>query len=181
MTSVKAPARSVWASLRLMVAFHKDRDGRPHMSTRRWFARDGRAGIHRDPDQQEAVLVVSSADRDEPRDIDVCFRQHQMDLVRDDGVGWERIIIEDGMVSVRVNGQSIRILADGSVAHVNAGVVSHIDPSVGVLVATDMVQASVSQDGSVLEQRTPLKISRVDPDGIWSRPRRSAKGGIFGA
>lgn len=169
------PARAVWKSVRLMVAFHRDRDGTPHLASRRWFARDGRAGIHHDPDQQEAVLVISSSDADNPRNVDVAFRQDKIDFARDDGPGWDRIIIEDGMVSVRVNGQSIRILPDGSVAHLHAGVVTHIDPDLGVMVASEDVQASVSRDGEIIEQRTPRSVVRVDRHGCVQTKRKEVR------
>ncbi len=169
------PARSVWKAVRLIVAFHKDRDGKPHLSSRRWFARDGRAGIHHDPDQQEAVLVISSSDADNPRNVDVSFRQDRIDLIRDDGPGWDRIIIEDGRVSVRMNGHSIRILADGSVAHLHDGVVTHIDPDLGVLVASEDVQISISMDGELIERRTPESIVRLDRDDCVQTSRRGTR------
>jgi len=174
MGDVKQAALRVWKSAQLYIGFHRDPKGNQRAQAKVWPPKNGSATIHPNPEAQEVFLVVKTADKVEPRDVQVKLRPDKIVLRRDPGVGWEGVVVEDHMISVQVNGTWIRISADGSVAHDLNGDMTYVESDGAVLKKTEFVEAMMSGDGVELSRRTPTTIAAIREDGVLAKSRDTA-------
>ena len=69
-----------------------------------WKPDNGNATINPDPAEQEAFLVLNATDPDATVDVQVKLRPNAIVLRRDSDQGWKGIKIDEGDVTVLVNG-----------------------------------------------------------------------------
>lgn len=174
MVQVKQSVLRTWKSAQLYIGFHRDRQGNLRSEAKVWPPKNGSASIHANPEEQEAFLVVKAADKVEPRDVQIKFRPDKIVLRRDVGIGWEGIVVEDGLISVQVGGAWVRIKADGSVAHERDGDMTYVESDGAVLKKTEFVDAMMSGDGVELSRRTPTTIAAITEDGVLAKSRDTA-------
>ena len=169
--STATPVRRVWKTAQLLVGFHVDQNGKRREQPKVWSPKDGTASIHADPNLQETFVQLGAQSHgDEPgRDVQVKFRADKIVVTRPDGIGWEGLVIAENIVTVRVNGMFIRILADGSVSQ-NPEIGSTLISSDGaVLKHTGDVHVFVAPDGLEMRCRTPLKETMLTQAGVFER------------
>ena len=171
MTVTKTPLARIWRSAQLYIGFHRDPQGNRRAEAKVWPPKNGNATIHSDPEQQEAFLVVSTIDKDRPRDVQIKLRPDKIVLRRDPDVSWEGVVVEDHMISVQVGGAWVRIKADGSVSHERGGDMTYVESDGSVLKKTEFVDAMMSGDGVELSRRTPTSIAAITEDGVLAKPR----------
>ncbi len=163
--------RRIWRSAQLYIGFHCDPSGKRRSEAKVWPPKNGNASIHDDPNEQEAFLVLKSADKDSPRDVQLKLHPAQIVLRRDAGPGWQGLIVEDGLISVQINGTWVRIKDDGSIAQDIGGDMTYIEADGSVLKKTEYVDATMSADGVELSRRTDNSIAAIRHDGVVSRVR----------
>ncbi|MEO9780411.1 MAG: hypothetical protein ABJH07_26155 [Sedimentitalea sp.] len=171
MTLTNSPLARVWRSAQLYIGFHRDPQGNPRAEAKVWPPKNGNATLHPDPEQQEAFLVVSTAAKDTPRDVQIKLRPDKIVLRRDPGISWEGVVVEDHMISVQVGGAWVRIKADGSVSHELDGDMTYVESDGSVLKKTEFVDAMMSGDGVDLSRRTASHIAAITEDGVVSKAR----------
>lgn len=163
--------RRIWRSAQLYIGFHRDPSGRRRSEAKVWPPKNGNATLHDDPNEQEAFLVIKSADKSDPRDVQVKLHPDKIVLRRDEGFGWQGLVVEDGQISAQVNGTWIRIKSDGSVAHDLDGDMTFVEADGAVLKKTEFVEAQMSGDGVELSRRTKTSIAAIRHDGVVAKAR----------
>ncbi len=163
--------KRVWRSAQLFVGFHRDRTGRKRESVKIWQPTDGSASIDPNPDEREALMIVRSGDTEQPRDVQVRLQPDRIMFRRDQGAGWNRIIVEETGVAVEIDGSWIVIRADGSVSREQGGDLTFLESDGAVLKTTGSVEAMMSGDGVELTRRTRTTIAAISEDGILAAPR----------
>ena len=171
MSNVAAKTRRVWKSARLLVGFHRDRDGKLRDKPHVWSPKNGSATIHRDPGEQETFVVVKSADGDVAQDIQIKLRPDMIVLRRDLKHAWEGVRIDAFSVSVKVGDISIRVGHDGSITREDSDGTTWVEADGGVLKKTAFVEASMSGDGTELTRRTPENLAAITARGVLSQER----------
>ena len=161
----------VWKSAQLLVGFHVDQKGKRRDQPKVWSPNNGTASIHFDHGIQETFVQLAAAGKDEApgRDVQVKFRADTIVVTREEGIGWDGLIIDESKVVVRVNGLYIRILADGSVSQNPETGSTLISSDGAVSKDTGDVRVFVSPDGLELLCRTPFTETKLTPDGVFER------------
>jgi len=171
MTKLTKTANRFWKSAQLYIGFHKDPNGNPREQAHVWPPKNAQATINPHPNDQEAFLVVKSADPKITKDVQIKLHPERIVLRRDEEASWEGIIAEPSKVIVRVNGIQVTINADGSIAHENDGDMTYVESDGAVLKKTEFVNAMMSGDGVELSRRTPTTIARISEDGVLAKAR----------
>lgn len=171
MTSIAKSARRVWKSAQLYIGFHRDPEGKKRNTPHVWPPKDARATIHDDPAEQEAFIVVKSADGKSDQDVQVKLRPDMIVLRRDYADAWQGVIVDEFAVSVKVGGVSIRINHDGSITREDGDSTTWVEADGGVLKKTEFVDASMSADGTELTRRTPNNLTAITDGGVISKDR----------
>lgn len=171
MNGITSSARRVWKSAQLYIGFHRDPEGKMRDTPHVWRPKNGSASIHEDPAEQEAFMVVKSADGDADQDIQIKLRPDMIVLRRDFKDAWEGIKINEFSVSVKVGEMSIRINHDGSITREDGVSTTWVEADGGVLKKTEFVEASMSGDGTELTRRTPDNLTAITQDGLLSKDR----------
>jgi len=171
MSQVKSTARRIWHSAQLYIGFHRDPHGNKRDRAHVWPPKNAHATIDPNPADKEAFLVVKSADQDVTSDVQIKLHPQNIVLRRDEGAGWEGIMVEPNRVSVQVNGTWITINADGSIAHNLDGDMTYVEADGAVLKKTQYVDAMMSGDGTRLSRRTPTTIAAITADGVIAKGR----------
>lgn len=161
----------VWRSAQLYIGFHRDQNGKRRDEAKVWPPKNGNATIHPDPENQEAFLVLKAEDKADPRDVQVKLRPNQIVMRRDEGLGWQGVVVDETGVSVQVNGTWVRIKGDGSVSQDIDGDTTWIEADGSVLKKTEFVDATMSADGVELSRRTDDSIAAIKHDGVVSKAR----------
>ncbi len=172
MSRLTKSARQVWKSVQLYVGFHRDPAGRKRDTAKVWPPKNANASIGQDPDERETFLVVKTAARKEPRDIQVKLRPDKIVLRRDEGPAWQGVIIGDYTIDIQVNGRWVHVCADGSVRQEIGDDITWIEADGAVLNKTEFAEATMSGDGENLARRTQSNVSAISSDGVVSRQRR---------
>ena len=141
-----------------------------------WKPDNGNATINPDPAEQEAFLVLNATDPDATVDVQVKLRPDAIFLRRDSDQGWKGIKIDEGDVTVLVNGIEIRIGADGAITRTDEDSTTWVEPDGYILRKTDFVEASLSADGENLTRRTPNESLCPHPSNA-SRPKNCPRTG----
>ena len=136
-----------------------------------WKPDNGNATINPDPAEQEAFLVLNATDPDATVDVQVKLRPDAIVLRRDSDQGWKGIKIDEGDVTVLVNGIEIRIGADGAITRTDEDSTTWVEPDGYMLRKTDFVEASLSADGETLTRRTPNHIAAIKGDSVISKAK----------
>lgn len=173
MTQTTKTLARIWQSAQLYIGFHRDPHGARRAEAKVWPPKNARATIHPDPDEQEAFLVVKSAEKDSARDVQIKLRPDAIVLRRDLGTAWKGIVVEEHMVSVQVGGVWVRIMADGSVSHDMDGDMTYVEADGAVLKKTEFVDAMMSGDGVELSRRTPTTIAAITEEGVVAKSRNA--------
>jgi hypothetical protein len=171
LSTVPQQLHRVWKSAQLYIGFHRDQRGNVRPEAKVWPPKNGSASIHNDPAEQEVFLVVKSADKACPRDVQLKLHPDKIVLRRDAGAGWQGVVVEDGLISVQVNGTWVRIKADGSIAQDIDGDLTYIEADGSVLKKTEFVDATMSADGVELSRRTDDSIAAIKHDGVVAKAR----------
>ena len=171
MTVIATKVRRVWKSARLFVGFHRDPDGKRREQPHVWSPKNANASIHRDPSEQEAFIVVKSADGDGDQDIQIKLRPGMIVLRRDFKDAWQGVKIDAFGVSVKVGGVLIRVNHDGSITREDSDSTTWVEADGGVLKKTEFVEAAMSRDGTELTRRTPDNLTAITQSGLLSKER----------
>lgn len=168
--STKATAiNRIWKSAQLYIGFHRDQNGKQRDEAKVWPPKNGNASIHADPKEQEAFVVLKSADQSKPRDVQLKLHPDRIVVRRDAGLSWQGVDIQEDRISVHVNGVWIRIKSDGSVTQDLDGDLTIIEADGSVIKNTGFVQAQMSADGVELSRRTDTSIAAIRYDGVVSK------------
>lgn len=167
----KRSLHRVWKSVQLYIGFHRDQRGNPRDQAKVWPPKNANATIHANPEDQEAFLIVKSADQNASRDVQLKLHPDQIIVRREEGMGWRGIIIEDDKISVQVNGSWVRISANGAIAQDIDGDRTFVEPDGSVLKMTEFVEAHMSSDGVELSRRTDTSIAAIRHDGVVAKAR----------
>jgi hypothetical protein len=167
----KQTLHRVWRAAKLYIGFHREANGTARAEAKVWAPKDGRATIHPDPEVQECFINVLSETQEPARDVQIKLRPDTIVLRRDQGAGWNGIVVGEHWVSVQVNGIWIRINPDGSITHEKPDNVTYVEADGSVLKRTPSVEAMMSGDGIELSRRTEDSISAIQEHGVLSRGR----------
>jgi len=171
MTTLTKSLRRVWKSAQLYIGFHRDPKGRERKEPYVWPPKNGRASIHEDPDEQEAFVVLKSAEGDAAQDVQIKLRPDVIVLRRDYRDAWEGVVVDPFTVSVKIGGVSIRINHDGSITREDRHSTTWVEADGGVLKKTEVVDAAMSADGIELSRRTPDNLTAITDSGLVSKAR----------
>lgn len=171
MTKITTSLDRVWKTAQLYIGFHRDPEGKRRQTPHVWPPRNGKATIHEDPGEQEAFLVLKSADGDADRDVQIKLRPDMIVLRRDATDAWEGVIVEEAAVSIKVGDVSIRINPDGSITREDGDNTTWVEADGGVLKKTEYVEAAMSADGTELSRRTSDNLAAITPSGLISKDR----------
>lgn len=171
MTTVVKSVRRVWKSAQLYIGFHRDPKGTKRETPHVWPPKDARASIHDDPAEQEAFMVLKSADGEAAHDVQIKLRPDMIVLRRDFPDAWQGVIVEKYTIAVKVAGVSIHINYDGSITREDGDSTTWVEADGGVLKKTEFVDASMSADGTELTRRTPDNLTAITPHGLLSKDR----------
>ena len=163
--------RRIWKSAQLYIGFHQDKQGRQRAEAHVWKPDNGNATINPDPAKQEAFLVLNATDPDATGDVQVKLRPDAIVLRRDSDQGWKGIKIDEGDVTVLVNGIEIRIGADGAITRTDEDSTTWVEADGYILRKTEFVEASMSADGENLTRRTEDHIAAISGDGVISKAK----------
>ncbi|WP_415400928.1 hypothetical protein [Tateyamaria sp. SN3-11] len=169
MTTLTKSLHRVWKSAQLYIGFHHDPEGRARKEPHVWPPKNGRATIHEDPDEQEAFVVLKSAEGDAAQDVQIKLRPDVIVLRRDHNEAWEGVVVDPFTVSVKIGGVSIRINYDGSITRDDGGSTTWVEADGGILKKTEFVDAAMSADGTELLLRTPDNLTAITGSGLISR------------
>ena len=171
MTTLTKSLHRVWKSAQLYIGFHRDPEGRARKEPHVWLPKNGRASIHENPDEQEAFVVLKSADGDTAQDVQIKLRPDVIVLRRDYRDAWEGVVVDSFTVSVKVGGVSIRINFDGSITRDDGDSTTWVEADGGILKKTELVDAVMSADGTELSRRTPDNLTAITGRGLISKDR----------
>lgn len=115
MGHLTSSVRQTFRSAQLYIGFHRNKNGERREEPKVWPQKNANATIHTDPTEQEAFLIVKTADQETPRDIQIKLRPDMVVLRRDPDTCWEGVKIIEHSVDVAVGKITITINADGSV------------------------------------------------------------------
>lgn len=163
--------RQTWRSAQLYIGFHRDQKGARRAAPKVWPPKNASASIHNDPSEQEAFVVVRSAEGDTDQDVQIKLRQDKIVLRRDFADAWNGVLVTDESVTVAVAGISIRISHDGSITRESSSETTWVEADGSVLKKTEFAEASISSDGVDLARRTSDSIAAVGKDGIIAKTR----------
>lgn len=163
--------QKIWRSVRLFVAFHKDRQKKARRIPYLWPPRDAQATVaDKDTDGQEAFVLVKGAGGS-ARDVQIKVRPDKIILRRDEGPDWSGIIVTDYGVAVRVGDQWIEVRHDGSVKREAEGETTFLEADGTIYRFTDLAEIIVSPHGDNISRRTPDGIAAITPEGVLVRDR----------
>ena len=171
MTALTKSLHRVWKSAQFYIGFHRDPEGRERKEPHVWSPKNGRATIHKNPDEQEAFVVLKSAEGDAAQDVQIKLRPDVIVLRRDDNDAWEGIVVDPFTVSVMVGGVSIRINHDGSITRDDGDSTTWVEADGSILKKTESVDAAMSADGTELSRRTPDNLTAITDRGLVSKDR----------
>ena len=171
MTTLTKSLHRVWKSAQLYIAFHRDPEGRARKEPHVWPPNNGRASIHENPGEQEAFVVLKSADGDTAQDVQIKLRPDVIVLRRDYRDAWEGVVVDPFTVSVKVGGVSIRINHDGSITRNDGDSTTWIEADGGILKKTEFVDAAMSADGTEISRRTADNLTAITDRGLISKDR----------
>ncbi|MEO1023934.1 MAG: hypothetical protein AAFX07_00090 [Pseudomonadota bacterium] len=169
MTTLAKSLHRVWKSAQLYIGFHRDPEGRERKEPHVWPPKNGRATIHPDPAEQEAFVVLKSAQGDAVQDVQIKLRPDVIVLRRDYRDAWEGVVVDPFTVSVKVGGVSIRINYDGSITRDDGDSTTWVEADGGILKKTEFVDAAMSADGTELSRRTPDNLTAITERGLISK------------
>jgi len=171
-TKLTKTVHRVWKSAQLYIGFHRDQEGNPRDTAKVWPPKNASASIHDDPDEQEAFVVVKSADKDVSRDVQIKLRPDRIVLRRDGDVGWQGVLVDEFSVTVRTAYDVyIKIGHDGSVTRQTDSDETSVEADGSVFKRTEFVEARMSGDGVDLSRRTSSHIAAITEDGVISKTR----------
>lgn len=171
MNRIASSARCVWKSAQLYIGFHRDPEGKMRKETHVWPTKNGNASIHRDPNEQEAFIMLKSAEGDSDQDAQIKLRPDMVVLRRNYNDAWDGIIINEHALTVKVAGVSIKVNHDGSVTRQDGDSTTWVEADGGVLKKTDYVEAAMSSDGIELARRTPDNLTAITSTDLLSKDR----------
>ncbi len=171
MTTFTKSLHRVWKSAQLYIRFHRDLDGKARKEPHAWPPKNGRATIQEDPAEQEAFVVLKSADGDAAQDVQIKLRPDVIVLRRDYKGAWEGVFVDPFTVSVKVGSVSIRINHDGSITRDDGDSKTWVKADGGILKKTEFVDAAMSADGTELSRRTPDNLAAITDRGLISKDR----------
>ena len=171
MTTLTKSLHRVWKSAQLYIGFHRDSEGREREEPHVWPPKNGRASIHENPVEQEAFVVIKSAEGDAAQDVQIKLRPDVIVLRRDYKDAWEGVVVDQYSVSVKIGGVSIRINYDGSITREDGESTTWVEADGGILKKTEFVDAAMSADGTELSLRTPDNLTAITDRGLILKDR----------
>ncbi|WP_152615817.1 hypothetical protein [Leisingera sp. ANG-M1] len=171
MSEIMNTLRQTWRSAQLYIGFHRDQKGARRSQPKVWPPKNANASIHSDPSEQEAFVVVKSAQGDPEQDVQIKLRSDKIVLRRDFQDAWNGVLVTEDFVTVAVAGISIRINHDGSITRESGTDTTWVEADGSVLKKTEFAEASISADGIDLKRRTSDSIAAVGKDGVIAKPR----------
>ncbi|PZX14168.1 hypothetical protein LX81_02967 [Palleronia aestuarii] len=182
-----SPITSAWKSAQLLIAFHRNKDGRTRSDPRLWSPKNGVAGVTDDPKAKESFLVVRG--HGDAGDVQIKLHPDKIIVRRDpDAIGWSGIQVDHYGVRVLVGDVWITVQHDGSIKREVEGRdndTSWLEADGEFLRLTPDMEINVSGDGAKMTRRTnegfaaivgdvPLSTERAEPErplAYENRPR----------
>ena len=178
---MNVPARiaSAWRSAQLLVAFHRNPDGRARAEPWLWSPKNGVAGVTSDPRAKEAILVVNG-DGD-AGDVQIKLHSDKIILRRDpEAAGWSGLSVDHHGVSVLVGDVWVTVNGDGSITRKMRGNdedTSWLEADGSYIRISEDMHVEVAGDGSKMTRRTNDRLDVVTPAGIMSSPTTKSLNG----
>ncbi|WP_120633524.1 hypothetical protein [Ruegeria sp. EL01] len=179
MTKVTTPKaaesaiRRVWKSAQMYIAFHKDQNKRQRDEPKFWPPKNGSASLHDDTAEQEAIVVVKTADPDETRDVQIKLHPNRIVVRRDAESRWQGVAVDDHSVTVRMADNTIiEIRHDGSIKRRGAEDETHVEADGSIFKWTEFAEAHMTGDGIEMSRRTDDRIAAITHDGVVDRARK---------
>ncbi|WP_299985828.1 hypothetical protein [uncultured Ruegeria sp.] len=165
--------RRVWKSAQMFVGFHTDQKGKPRTQPRLWPPKNGSASIHSDPDAQEAIVVVKSADAETAQDVQIKLHPNRIVVRRDADMWWQGVAVDEHSVTVRMADNTlIEIRYDGSVKRRSAEDETHVEADGSIFKWTEYAETTMTGDGIEMTRRTEDRITAITYDGVVDRARK---------
>ncbi|APX18110.1 hypothetical protein [Phaeobacter inhibens] len=172
-STIEKTARRVWKSAQMFIAFHKDQDKRHREEPKFWPPKNGNASIHGDPANQEALVVVKSADPEKSQDVQIKLHPGRIVVRRDADVWWQGVAVDEHSVTVRMADNTIiEVRHDGSVKRRSAEDETHVEADGSIFKWTEHAEAHMTGDGVELTRRTEDRIAAITADGVVDRSRK---------
>ncbi|WP_299821979.1 hypothetical protein [uncultured Jannaschia sp.] len=168
------PIKSAWKSVQLLIAFHRNKDGRRRQDPRLWSPKNGVAGVTDDPNAKESVLVVRG--HGDAGDVQIKLHPDKIILRRDpEAIGWSGLQVDHYGVRVLVGDVWITVQADGSIKREIEGAAddeSWLEADGSYIRIAPEMEINVAGDGSRMTRRTKGRLDMIDDEGSVSRRRK---------
>lgn len=179
MTKVTTPPaaesaiRRVWKSAQMYIAFHKDQKKRKREEPKLWPPKNGSASLHDDIAEQEAIVVVKTADPEGSQDVQIKLHPNRIVVRRDADKWWQGVAVDDHSVTVRMADNTIiEIRHDGSIKRRSAEDETHVEADGSIFKWTPHAEAMMTGDGIEMSRRTDDRIAAITHDGVVDRARK---------
>lgn len=167
------PIKSAWKSAQLLIAFHRNKDGRRRQDPRLWSPKNAVAGVTDDPKAKEAFVVVRG--HGDAGDVQIKLHPDKIILRRDPGsLGWTGIQADHHRVRVLVGNVWITVQGDGSIKREIEGASddqSWVEADGSYIRIAPEMEIMVSGDGSKLTRRTIERLDVIDGERVMGGPR----------
>jgi hypothetical protein len=172
-TTSESTIRRVWKSAQMYIAFHKDQKKRQRDEPKLWPPKNGSASIHGDPAEQEAIVVVKTAESEDTQDVQVKLHPNRIVVRRDEECRWQGVALDDHSVTVRMaDGTIIEVRHDGSVKRRSADDETHVEADGSIFKWTEYAESHMTGDGIEMSRRTEDRIASITYDGVVDRARK---------
>ena len=167
------PIKSAWKSAQLLIAFHRNKDGRRRQDPRLWSPKNGVAGVTDDPKAKESVLVVRG--HGDAGDVQIKLHPDKIILRRDpEAIGWSGLQVDHYGVRVLVGDVWITVQADGSIKREVEGAAddeSWLEADGSYIRIAPEVEIEVTGDGRKMTRRTAERLDVIDGERVLAGPR----------
>ncbi|MEM6886978.1 MAG: hypothetical protein AAF636_02440 [Pseudomonadota bacterium] len=172
-TAAENAIRRVWKSAQMYIAFHKDQKMRKREEPKLWPPKNGSASLHDDIAEQEAIVVVKTADPENTQDVQIKLHPSRIVVRRDADRWWQGVAVDDHSVTVRMADNTIiEIRHDGSIKRRSTEDETHVEADGSIFKWTPHAEATMTGDGIEMSRRTDDRIAAITHDGVVDRARK---------